>query len=117
MESSRSTASCTPPISGASSSSCLDVSVRSRGFVAAIGIAATLLAMPARAITVVTVGKTAVLRQAKGGASALFRVGRDPAFATLVDPTCAGGGSMTLQVASYPVASARVDALAKAPLP
>jgi hypothetical protein len=93
------------------------VSVRSRGFVVAIAIAATLAATPARAITVVTVGKTAVLRQAKGGAGALFRVGRDPALATLVDPTCAGGGSMTLQVASYPVATARVDALAKVTLP
>ena len=93
------------------------MSVRFRGFVVAIGIATPLVAMPAGAITVVTVGKTAVLRQAKGGASALFRVGRDPAFATLVDPTCAGGGAMTLQVASYPVATARVDALAKATLP
>jgi hypothetical protein len=75
------------------------------------------VATPARAITVVTVGKSAVLRRATGGASALFRIGRDPAFATLVDPTCAGGGSMTLQVASYPVATARVDALPKATLP
>ena len=93
------------------------MSVRSRGFVVAIAVATTLAATPARAITVVTVGKTAVLRQAKAGASALFRVGRDPALATLVDPTCAGGGRMTLQVASYPVATARVDALAKATLP
>jgi hypothetical protein len=90
------------------------VTRRSRGPFAAIAIAAALaVATPARAITVVTVGKSAVLRQAKGGASALFRIGRDPAFATLVDPTCAGGGSMTLQVASYPVATARVDALAE----
>jgi hypothetical protein len=93
------------------------VSVRSRGIVVGIAIATALAATPARAITVVTVGKTAVLRQAKGSASALFRVGRDPALATLVDPTCAGGGTMTLQVASYPVATARVDALPKATLP
>jgi len=89
-----------------------------RGPLAAIAVAAALAAAtPAQAITVLTVGKSAVLRQAKGGASALFRIGRDPAFATLVDPTCAGGDSMTLQVASYPVATARVDALAKATLP
>jgi hypothetical protein len=91
------------------------VSVRSCGVV--VAIATALVAPPARAITVVTVGKTAVLRRATGGASALFRVGRDPALATLVDPTCTGGGRMTLQVASYPVATARVDALAKATLP
>jgi hypothetical protein len=92
--------------------------MRSRGPLDAIAIAAALAAAsPARAITVVTVGKSAVLRQAKGGASALFRIGRDPAFTMLVDPTCAGGGSMTLQVASYPVATARVDAQPKATLP
>jgi hypothetical protein len=91
---------------------------RSRGPFAAIAIAAALaVATPARAITVVTVGKSAVLRQASGGGSALFRIGRDPAFAALDDPTCAGGGRMTLQVASYPVATSRLDALPKATLP
>jgi hypothetical protein len=91
---------------------------RSCRLLAAIGLAAAMAAAtPARAITVVTVGKSAVLRQGNDGATALFRIGRDPAFATLVDPTCAGGGRMALQVASYPVATARIDALPEATLP
>lgn len=69
-----------------------------------------VVATRADAVTVLTVGKTAVLRRRGDSASAVFHVGRDAAFATLGDPTCAGGDIMTLQVASYPQATMRVDA-------
>jgi hypothetical protein len=69
------------------------------------------------ALTVLTVGKTAVLRQRDEHPSALFRIGRDPAFASLTDPTCSGGSIMALQVAAYPQATARVDAQDEVTLP
>jgi len=83
------------------------------------GALLVLLALPleARALTVVTTGKAAVFTLRKGVPSALIRFGRDAAFASLTDPTCAGGGAMTLQVASYPVATFRVDAQEKVTLP
>ena len=85
----------------------------------AAGALALLLAAPldARALTVVTPGKTADFRERNGVPSALLRVGRDPALGSLTDPTCAGGGVMTLQLASYPVATQRVDAQAPVTLP
>lgn len=74
--------------------------------VVALGVVAT----EARAVSVLTVGKRAVFRDRGGTASALVTVGRDRAFATLADPTCGGGDTMRLQVASYPTATFRVDA-------
>jgi hypothetical protein len=64
----------------------------------------------AEALTVLTVGTSAVFREHGDVASARVHVGADPAFASLVDPTCSGGGTLTLQVAAYPSATARVDA-------
>lgn len=75
------------------------------------------IAVPAHSLTVLTVGKTAVFRHRGEHTSALVRIGRDPAFATLTDPTCAGGGVMALQVAAYPQATARVDAQDEVTLP
>src|SRR5262245_31143110 len=63
-----------------------------------------VLAAPVHALTVVTQGKQATFRST----SALIRFGRDRAFATLVDPTCAGGTVTKLQLAWYPQATARV---------
>jgi hypothetical protein len=65
----------------------------------------------------VTTGKTAVFQERKGVPSAVLRFGRDPALGSLVDPTCAGGVPVTLQVASYPVATYRVDAQERVTLP
>src|SRR4051794_20297517 len=63
-------------------------------------------AAPSRALTVVTVGKQATFR----AGSALVRFGKDRAFATLVDPTCAGGDVAKLQLAWYPQATSRLVA-------
>ena len=41
----------------------------------------------ADALTVLTVGKTGVFRSRRGVPSALVRIGKDPAFTTLADPT------------------------------
>ncbi len=68
------------------------------------------VALDAHAVTVLTVGKTAVFRRRAGVDSAVVRFGRDPAFASPADPTCTGGASMTLQVAAYPQATVRLDA-------
>lgn len=75
------------------------------------------LAADAHAVRVLTLGKVAVFRRAADTASAMLRFGKDPALASLVDVTCAGGGTMTLQVASYPQATVRVDAQDVVPLP
>ena len=78
-------------------------------------LAAALLCTGAAAhasVTVLTVGKRAVFRTD----SALITFGRDRAFAVLADPTCAGGIASTLQIASYPEATARVAASAAVPL-
>jgi hypothetical protein len=69
-----------------------------------------VVATGADAVTVLTVGKTAVFRRRGDTASALFHVGRDAAFTAPIDPTCAGGVAVTLQVASYPQTTVRVDA-------
>jgi len=71
----------------------------------------------ADALTVLTVGKTGVFRSRRGVPSALVRIGKDPAFTTLADPTCAGGATMSLQVSSYPQATLRVMAQPAATLP
>ncbi|HXJ33563.1 MAG TPA: hypothetical protein VMS22_05925 [Candidatus Eisenbacteria bacterium] len=84
-------------------------------FVAAV--VAVLAATDASALTVLTVGKTAVFRAHGGVASAVVGFGRDPAFATPADPTCTGGAVMTLQVAAYPQATARLDAQDEVTLP
>jgi tetratricopeptide (TPR) repeat protein len=74
-----------------------------------------LAAVPAEALTVLNHGKAAVFRERR--ASALIRVGRDPRLAPLEDPTCAGAGEASLQVASYPVATNLVEAGPVVPLP
>ena len=71
----------------------------------------------ARALTVLTVGKTAVFALRHGVPTARIAIGRDPAFATLADPTCAGGATMRLQVAAYPQATVRLDAQDPVALP
>jgi hypothetical protein len=86
-----------------------------RGALAALGL---LVATPgaADALTVLTVGKSAVFRHG-GAASAVVRVGRDPALARPADVTCGGGATLTLQLAAYPTARARVDAAPAVALP
>jgi hypothetical protein len=83
----------------------------------AVVLAALAIGLDAHAITVLTVGKSAVFRRRAGGDSAVVRFGRDPAFGVLGDPTCAGGDTMTLQVAAYPQSTVRVDAQDAVSLP
>jgi hypothetical protein len=76
----------------------------------ALVVATLAVTLDAHAVTVLTVGKSAVFRRRDGVASAVVRFGHDPAFAAVADPTCTGGATMTLQVAAYPQATVRVDA-------
>lgn len=63
-----------------------------------------LVGADARALTVLTTGRQAIFR----AESALVRVGKDRALASLVDPTCAGGVASSIQVAAFPQATSRV---------
>lgn len=74
---------------------------------------------PSHALTVLSVGKHAVMRQGSGGRpdSAFFRFGRDRALRTLVDPTCAGGNASSVEVSSYPQSTVRVEVQEKVTLP
>lgn len=87
------------------------------GFRAAAVAMLAAAATTAHGLTVLTVGKTAIFQTRGDRASAVVRFGRDPAFAAPRDVTCAGGVSMTLQVASYPQATVRVDAQDPVALP
>jgi hypothetical protein len=55
-------------------------------------------------LTVLTAGKQAAFRRSSG----FVRVGGDPALATLVDPTCAGGATTKVQLGAYLQSTYRV---------
>jgi len=80
-----------------------------------LGIAVLVLvaASPAAALTVLTTAKHAVFRAESG----LVRVGRDRAFATLIDPTCAGALESSVQVGAYLQSTARLASEPAATLP
>jgi hypothetical protein len=84
-----------------------------------LGVSALLLASPqvGHGVTVLTVGKVAASKDRADPARdrGSFRFGKDPAFAVLQDPTCPNASS--IQVASYPQATQRLDAHPVAELP
>ncbi len=84
-----------------------------------LGASALLLAAPEASdgVTVLTVGKVAASKDRPEPAPdrGSFRFGKDPAFAVLRDPTCPNTSSV--QVASYPQATQRLDAQPLAALP
>jgi hypothetical protein len=78
----------------------------------ALVAAALVSATDGHALTVLTVGKQATFR----GDEARVRIGRDPRLSPLAAPEC-GGDEMRVQLAAYPVATARLVAQDEVVLP